>query len=319
MRGSAHVYRRRRRTALGVLAAGSLGAGVFVGSGANGGDAATGAQPQAPHAAAVPRQPAPTQLPRGGRTIFPHNRVVAFYGAPQDRQLGALGIGSPDQAARRLVAQARPYARRTRPVLPAMELIATVADADPGSDGLYRTRLGDAVVRRYLRAARRARALLVLDIQPGHASFVDEARHLDKWLRLPDVGIALDPEWHTPGQVPGRVIGSVDAADVNAVARHVAKIVREGNLPEKLFVVHQFTPDMIQAKPTVIHPAGLAMTMNVDGFGDRANKVSKYRQFTHDGTHFNDGLKLFYQEDTGLMQPRSVLGLAPPPDLIVYE
>jgi hypothetical protein len=119
--------------------------------------------------------------------------------------------------------------------------------------------------------------------------------------------------------VPGRVIGSVDATDVNAVARHVAKIVRERNLPEKLFVVHQFTPDMIQAKPAVIHPAGLAMTMNVDGFGDRANKVSKYRQFTHDGTHFNDGLKLFYAEDTGLMQPRSVLGLSPPPDLIVYE
>jgi hypothetical protein len=76
---------------------------------------------------------------------------------------------------------------------------------------------------------------------------------------------------------------------------------------------------MIQAKPTVIHPPGLAMTMNVDGFGDRANKVSKYRQFTRDGTHFNDGLKLFYEEDTGLMQPRSVLGLTPPPDLIVYE
>jgi hypothetical protein len=319
MREPAHVYRRRRRTALGVLAAASLGAGAVVGSGTNGGDAATGAQPQASRAAAVPRRPAPTQLPRGGRTIFPRNRVVAFYGAPQDRQLGALGIGSPDEAARRLLAQARPYARRTRPVLPAMELIASVADADPGTDGLYRTRQSDAVVQRYLRAARRAKALLVLDIQPGHASFLDEARHLDKWLRLPDVGLALDPEWHTPGQVPGRVIGSVAAADVNAVARHVARIVRERNLPEKLFVVHQFTPDMIQAKPTVIHRAGLAMTMNVDGFGDRANKVSKYREFTRDGTHFDNGLKLFYEEDTGLMPPGSVLGLSPPPDLIVYE
>jgi hypothetical protein len=319
MRQPAQVYRRRRRTALGVLAAGALVAGAVVGSGTNEGDAATGAQAQAPRAAAVAPRPTPTQLPRGGRTIFPHNRVVAFYGAPQDRQLGALGIGSPDHAARRLAAQARPYARKTRPVLPAMELIVTVAAADAGTDGLYRTRQSDAVVRRYLRAARRVKALLVLDIQPGHASFIDEARHLDKWLRLPDVGLALDPEWHTPGQVPGRVIGSVDAADVNAVARHVAKIVRERNLPEKLFVVHQFTPDMIKAKPTVIHPAGLAITMNVDGFGDRANKLSKYRQFTRDGTHFNDGLKLFYEEDTGLMQPRSVLALRPPPDLIVYE
>ena len=48
---------------------------------------------------------------------------------------------------------------------------------------------------------------------------------------------------------------------------------------------------------------GLATTMNVDGFGDRANKVAKYREFTHDGTHFHRGFKLFYEEDTGLMTP----------------
>ena len=39
--------------------------------------------------------------------------------------------------------------------------------------------------------------------------------------------------------------------------------------------------------------------MNVDGFGDRANKVAKYREFTHDGTHFRRGFKLFYEEDVG--------------------
>jgi hypothetical protein len=61
------------------------------------------------------------------------------------------------------------------------------------------------------------------------------------------------------------------------------------------------------------------MTMNVDGFGNRANKVSKYREFTHDGTDFHDGYKLFYEEDTGLMRPRSVLALRPPPDLVIYE
>ena len=49
-----------------------------------------------------------SQLPRGGRSIFPEHRVVAFYGAPQDRQLGALGIGSPARAARRLERQADP-------------------------------------------------------------------------------------------------------------------------------------------------------------------------------------------------------------------
>jgi hypothetical protein len=318
MAESRDVYRRRRLGALAVVAVVSLFAGVAVGAG--GGDGADGSGADATNAAAKQATPPkPAELPLGGRTIFPNYRVVAYYGAPQNHELGALGIGSPDAAGRRLRKQARTYARKTRPVMLAFELIATVANADAGEDGLYRTRQSDAVIRRYLRAARRAKALLLLDIQPGHADFMDEVRHLDRWLREPDVGLALDPEWHTPGAQPGSVIGSVTAARVNDVSAHLAKIVRDGNLPEKLFVVHQFTADMIRGKAQVVQRPGLATTMNVDGFGDRANKVAKYREFTHDGTHFRRGFKLFYEEDSGLMRPRSVVALQPPPDLVVYE
>ncbi len=127
------------------------------------------------------------------------------------------------------------------------------------------------------------------------------------------------PSGTRPARCPGTRIGSVQADDVNAVARHVAAIVRRYALPEKLFVVHQFTPDMIAGKERVQQLPGLALTMNVDGFGDRPNKIAKYRQFTHDGTHFHRGYKLFYEEDTNLMSPRSVLALQPRPDFIVYE
>ena len=317
-RHSPDVFRRRRLAALGVVAAAAtlVGAAVGAGDGSRGAGTApavtTTAAKQAP-------PPKPTELPLGGRKIFPRYRVVAYYGAPQAKALGALGIGSPDHAVRRLAQQAKPYARKTRPVMLALELLADVANRDPGPDGLYRTRQPASIVRRYLAAARRAKALLVLDIQPGHADFLAETRHLDRWLREPDVGLALDPEWHTPGAVPGTQIGSVQAEDVNAVARHVAAIVRRHNLPEKLFVVHQFTPNMIAGKERVEQPPGLAVTMNVDGFGDRPNKISKYHEFTHDGTHFHRGYKLFYEEDTHLMTPGSVLALQPRPDLIVYE
>src|SRR4051794_40278825 len=312
------VYRRRRLGALGALAAAAALAGAAVGAGGSSHERGAAAAPKA-NAAARAKPETPPQLPLGGRKIFPHYRVVAYYGAPQSHELGALGIGSPDAAGPRLRKQARPYARKTRPVLLAFELIATVANAAPGEDGLYRTRQSNAIVRRYLRAARRAKALLLLDIQPGHADFMDETRHLDRWLREPDVGLALDPEWHTPGAQPGTTIGSVDAAKVNQVSRHVAAIVRKRRLPEKLFVIHQFTVDMIRGKAQVAHRPGLAMTMNVDGFGNRANKVSKYHEFTHDGTRFRHGYKLFYEEDIGLMRPRSVLALLPPPDFVVYE
>jgi hypothetical protein len=317
-RRSLDVYRRRRLAALGIVAAASalVGATVGAGDGSPGDTARPSAEASKDSEAPAAK---PVELPLGGRQIFPRFRVVAFYGAPQSHDLGALGIGSPDQAVRRLAKQAEPYAKKTRPVLLALELLADVANRDPGMDGLYRTRQPASVIRRYLAAARRAKALLVLDIQPGHADFLTETRHLDRWLREPDVGLALDPEWHTPGAVPGTQIGSVQAEDVNAVARHVAAIVRKYRLPEKLFVVHQFTPNMIAGKEHVEQPPGVAMTMNVDGFGDRPNKIAKYHQFTHDGTGFHRGYKLFYEEDTNLMSPGSVLDLQPRPDFVVYE
>jgi hypothetical protein len=251
--------------------------------------------------------------------LFPDFRVVGFYGAPQDDELGVLGIGPPSKMAAKLERVARGYARKSRPVLPVMELLATVAAGHPGDDGKYRLRQDEKVIARYLRAARKAKALLLLDIQPGHADFMVEARRLERWLREPDVGLALDPEWHTPGAVPGQRIGSVSADKVNEVSAWLADIVRRHDLPEKLFVIHQFTSDMISDKNRVRKRRGLAVTFNVDGFGDRPNKRAKYDAFTSEATRFHDGFKLFYREDTNLMKPRHVLALTPPPDLVVYE
>src|SRR5262249_37239633 len=157
----------------------------------------------------------------------------------QDPELGVLGIGSPQQAAKKLLAQASAYARPSRPVLPALELIATIAHSAPGQDGLHRQRQTDAVIRRYLRAARRARALLILDIHPGQADFVDEVRSFERFLVLPDVGLALDSEWSVPqGVAPGQVIGSTDAATVNRISYYLARLVYRYRLPQKLLLVH---------------------------------------------------------------------------------
>ena len=310
---TADVYRRRRLTALALVVGVAVLAIVAVGS--------CGSSDRPAAAKRERRRPLVVDLPRGKRRIFPDFRVVAFYGAPQDDQLGVLGIGSAALAARKLLRQAAPYARRTRPVLPAMELIASVAANAPGPDGLYRTQQAPKVINRYLRVARRIKALLVLDIQPGHADFLSEARRLAPWLGQPDVGIALDPEWHTPGAVPGTQIGSVTADEINQVSDVVAGIVRAGRLPEKLFLIHQFTDGMIQGKDRVLPRAGLAITFNVDGFGDRPNKLAKYAEFTAQsrGRPFDDGYKLFYHEDTNLMRPADVMRMHPRPDLIVYE
>jgi hypothetical protein len=204
-------------------------------------------------------------------------------------------------------------------VLPALELITVIANADGGQDGMYRSRQSDAVIRRYLRAARRAKALLLLDIQPGRSDFFTETTRLERWLRQPDVGLALDPEWRvTAGEVPGQVIGQVDAREVNATSAWLAQLVARHALPQKLFIVHQFTDDMVD-DTQLKRRDELAMVLNADGFGSRPVKVAKYHAFTRAARTFHQGFKLFYEEDAGLMRPAQVMRLRPAPDVVVYE
>jgi hypothetical protein len=305
------VHRQRRIAALG--AGGVLALAVVVPVVFGGGSSAP--EPTA-SADDAPKRP---ELPGGGRTVFPQHHVVAFYGAPQDDELGALGIGTPDQAAKRLMRQARPYKRGGRELMPAMELIAVVA-AEAPYDGRYSFRQPKRIIRRYLDAARRADAILLLDIQPGRADFMEEARYLEEFMREPDVGLALDPEWHVAdGELPGQVIGSVEAEKVNEVANWLSGIVQEGDLPEKMLVVHQFTNDMIANRSLLQEPPGIALTLNVDGFGAPPLKLAKYRDFSKLPPPAHRGFKLFYREDTNLMQPRQVLRMKPQPEFVVYE
>ena len=311
---------RQRRITLALLVAGLI-AVVVVAVGAFGGDgddkgngASAGSEPDKP---AVPRPP--PELPRGGRKIFPRYRVVGFYGAPQDDALGALGIGSPDEMARRLRKQARPYRNAGRPILPAFELIATVASG-ARSEGRYDWRQKPQVIDRYLRAARKHKALLILDVQPGRVDFLTEVKRLRPWLEQPDVSLALDPEWRVgPGEIPGKTIGTVQASEVNQVTRYVSDIVRRKQLPQKLLLIHQFTEDMIPDKQRLLRPKELAVTISIDGFGDQPNKIGKYREFLEGERRFRHGFKLFYEEDTNLMSPQQVMQLRPRPEIVVYE
>jgi hypothetical protein len=173
----------------------------------------------------------------------------------------------------------------------------------------------------YLRAdAARAHGLtLVLDIQPGRSDFMTEVLPYERFLRQPDVGLALDPEWRVgPTQVPGRVIGQVSAAEVNQVADWLAGIVAEEHLPEKLFVVHQFQIRMITDRQDLHDPAGLAVTIHMDGFGTQGQKLETY-SFTQVEPPFHNGFKLFYDEDVDMFQPAEVMGLDPVPDLVTYQ
>jgi hypothetical protein len=298
-----------------VLGALALIAFIFgISAGAGGGDGAD----EAATAEAAPV----SELPGGGREVFPDRRVVALYGTPGDDSLGALGIGSPDHAGKELVKQADEYETAGQPVLPAMELITTIAADSEGERGEYNIHLPKKTIDKYLDAARAVDALLILDVQPGYADFMSEVKRLEEYLREPDVGLALDPEWHvSPPDVPGTVIGSVDAADVNEVSAYLSGLVEQNDLPEKLLVVHQFTEGMVNDREALEEYPGVAMVLNSDGFSDPLNKEAKYDELRPHGptAEFHPGFKLFYVEDYPLMTPKQVMKLSDPPEFVVYE
>lgn len=264
--------------------------------------------------------PAATGAPCPAQQVFPNVRVVALYGNDSSPALGVLGEQPPDAAAARLEQVIAPFrAVSDRPIQGAFELIATVAQAAPGPSGLYRAPSSDAFVQRYLDAARAHGLMLILDIQPGRSDFLTEAKRYEAFLRQPDVHLALDPEWRVgPNSVPGQVVGQVSAAEVNSVADWLAAIVAEEKLPEKLFIVHQFQVRMITDRAALRDPAGLAVTIHMDGFGTRSQKLATY-SFTQAAAPFHNGFKLFYDEDVNMFSPAETLGLSPVPDLITYQ
>lgn len=294
------------------------------GSGAGGARGGRGSQRSATSAtttttAAPTTTTPPPTLPDGTRTILPGHRVVAYYGAAGTSKLGILGATSPDQAVAKLAGQAASYRADGRPVLLALELIVTIASSAPTAEGDYSLRSQPPAVQEYLDAARRAGALLLLDIQPGRAPFLPEVQYYEQFLRQPDVGLAIDPEWSMgPEEIPGKKIGHTDAATINAVSQYLATLVDQGRLPQKLFVVHQFTPTMVQQPELVENRTQLAFTFHIDGFGGQPAKISKYHQLAHPAP-FHNGFKLFYTQDSNLMNPDQVLGLFPQPDLITYQ
>ncbi len=254
----------------------------------------------------------------------PKTRVVAYTGAPQAKELGILGTMPFEQASSRLDRQAKPYDRTSRPVLRAFDLIATIADAHPGPAGKFRTRQTSTVIARYLRAARRHDAMLILDVQPGGSNFVDELRPLERWLKEPDVHLALDPEWRMrPGVKPGSEIGYVSAGEITATLARVAEIVRAQQLPPKLVLVHRFTDGMIKDLGSVKVPKEIVGVISIDGVGNRASKVATYARIAPTlPKPWLAGFKLFYQEDAaagGLMYGEQVMALKPRPHVVLYE
>ena len=260
-------------------------------------------------------------------SILPGKRIVAYYGNPLSKRMGALGEYEKSDMLRRLKGETEKWAKAdpSLPVQPALHLIAVVAQGEPGKAGKYRMVMPDTVVNQVYGWAKEAGAIMFIDIQTGHDDIRTLLPRFEWLLKNPDVHLGIDPEFNLikSGKKPGTKIGTYDAADINYASGYLKELVKKYNLPPKVFVVHRFTRNGVtNARNIQLHPE-VQMVMNMDGWGAPWLKRDSYKDYVVAEPVQYTGFKLFYHNDTKkgdpLLTPKEVLRLNPKPLYIQYQ
>ncbi|MEO5815918.1 MAG: hypothetical protein ABIT20_11630 [Gemmatimonadaceae bacterium] len=259
--------------------------------------------------------------------LLPANRIVAFYGNPLEKRMGALGEYPKETMLQMLDKEVQRWAKAdpSHPVIPALHMVVTTAQGAPGKNGLYRLRMRDSLVDAIYGWAKEKKGIFFVDIQLGKDNVENEVPRLRRWLENPDVHMAVDPEFAmaASGAVPGTKIGTMDAKAINWVINFMDGIVKEKNLPPKILVVHRFTRKMVSNSKDIRPTANVQVVMDMDGWGPPWLKFDSYHDYVKAEPVQYTGFKLFFHNDTkkgdALLTPAEVLRLHPRPLYIQYQ
>jgi hypothetical protein len=263
------------------------------------------------------------QLPGGGQVLFPSHLLVALYGHPYAPALGVLGQQGLSASIARAKSVAAAYRSLSHArVVPAFEIIATVAQAHAGPDGSYSYESPVSSLRPWVRQATADGLYVILDLQPGRASLLAQAERYQSLLERPDVGLALDAEWKLArGQLPLQQIGSVSATEVNSIIKWLAGLTARYRLPQKLLVLHQFRLSMIGDEHSLdVRYDDLAIVIHMDGQGTPGDKEQTWEAVTGAapaGVFF--GWKNFYVKDHPTLSPQQTIMRTPRLSMISYQ
>jgi hypothetical protein len=254
--------------------------------------------------------------------VLPGARVLAYYGFPGNPNMGILGEYDPDELLARLEDQAAAYeaADPDRPLVLAFEVIATVAQPNPGDDGTFTLGIDEETLQQYADYTAERDMLLFLDVQIGRDSVANQIDFVRPFLELPHVHLAIDPEFAiAEGETPGQELGSLDASAITEAQEILAALAEEQGIPPKILIVHQFNVFMISNKEQIEPVPGVQLVIDADGFGTPEEKRASYEVVITDSEIEFNGFKLFYQQDEPLMTAEDVLALDPAPDVVIYQ
>lgn len=252
------------------------------------------------------------------RDFFAANEIVSFYGNPYAEALGILGQLPIEELAPQLRVQATKIDETNgfRGVQRALHIVSTTAQTEPGNEGEYVLHVDNDTLQQYIDYACRERLLVFLDLQIGRADLGAEIERIRPFLELPFVHLALDPEFKMDeGEVPGEVIGSYSAEEINQAQEALEGIVEAKGVPDKVLIVHQFTAEMIERPADIEDLPHVRHIVTMDGFGEPAAKAAKFRTFAQPAEY--SGIKIFYEQDEPVMTEAEIAALHP--DLVIYQ
>ncbi len=268
------------------------------------------------------RFPSMTSLLAPRFSILPDHQIISYYGNPYTDQMGILGAGDLESMADALERQAARYDALNGPldVMPAIHLVYAVAQPHPTDNGLYLQYVDGATVLRYIALAEERDMLLFLDLQIGRSTVRDEVEKVLPFLHHPRVHLALDPEFAVDGKyVPGDVIGSLNAKEIDTAQAMLQDLVIAERLPPKLLMIHQFLDEMVQGGESINLYQGVDLIIDMDGFGPADVKRTTYEDYASRTYAAHAAIKLFFNHDPDLMSEQEVLFLNPTPAVVIYQ
>lgn len=263
--------------------------------------------------------------PRGMRAnegLLPDHRLLMYYGFPEENRMGILGEFPPEELLPQLLDQMAEYeaVAPDRPWKAGFELIASVAQRDPGVDGMYIADTSGEWLDKYTQFTEQNNMFLLLDVQMGLKSPKEDYSGLERWLRYDHVHLAIDPEFHVqPGQTPGIDLGSIDASEVTEAQQWLVDIANKYGTSRKMLLIHQFHWYSISNKEQLKPMEGVDLVLNMDGWGPPAMKLDTWSVVIQEQPIEFNGIKLFYRQDEPLMTPAEIMALEPTPDVINYQ
>lgn len=249
----------------------------------------------------------------GGFLALDDRLFVTLHGRPGDPSLGQLlGESTLTESIARMrrIAQERYGSLQDDPVVPTLEIVATAATDEPGPDADYSDPMPVEELTAIVDAADAAGVSVLVDLQPGAASFLAQARVYADVLARPNVGLTLEP---------GLSRGRVSADDVNAVSTWLADLTAEGALPQKLVVVRD-TGAIADRDEIAVDRPELAVTLGVDVPGTVPEKLDAWAAYRADAPAGIGFAWIQYAVDgSGLQVEDYYRRVDPFPSVIIYQ